>query len=113
MIAVMRRLAIPVAAFASLAALLPVAPAAAAPRTHVVMIDKMKFGALPPDVRAGDSILWINRDILRHTATANDRSFNVDLLAGAKARTVIRKAGAIPFYCKYHPGMRGVLRVAR
>jgi len=107
----MRRL-IPAAAFASLAALLPVAPAAAAaPRTHVIVMDKMKFGALP-QARVGDSIVWINRDILRHTATARDGRFNVDLAAGAKGRTVVRKAGAISFYCKYHPGMRGVLRVA-
>lgn len=97
------------------ALLLLVAPslAAAAPRTHVVTIDKMKFGALPADVKAGDTILWDNRDLFRHTATAKDGSFNVDLSAGAKGKTVVRKAGAIAFTCKYHPGMRGVLKVAK
>jgi len=97
------------------ALLLLVAPsmAAAAPRTHVVAIEKMKFGALPADVRAGDTIIWDNRDMFRHTATARDGSFNVDLPAGAKGKTVVRKAGAIAFMCKYHPGMRGVLKVAK
>jgi plastocyanin len=88
-------------------------PAAAAPRTHVVVIDKMKFGPVPTDLKAGDTIVWENRDMFRHTATARDGSFNVDLPAGAKGKTVLRKAGNLDFTCKYHPGMRGVLKVAK
>ena len=95
------------------AALLLSPPAAAAPRTHVVVIDKMKFGSLPADLKAGDTIVWENRDIFRHTATAKDGSFNVDLVAGKKGSTLLRKPGAIAFSCKYHPGMRGVLQVAK
>ena len=94
------------------ALLLPWSPASAAPRTHVVVIDKMKFGPLP-DVRAGDTIVWENRDMFRHTATATSGAFNVDLPAGAKGKTIIRGAGTIAFACKYHPGMRGVLKVAK
>ena len=67
----------------------------------------------PATVRAGDTIVWDNRDVFKHTATARDGSFNVDLPPNAKARTVIRSAGAVPFYCIYHPGMTGVLEVAR
>jgi plastocyanin len=88
-------------------------PAAAAPRTHLVVIDKMKFGTLPADLRAGDVILWENRDILRHTATAKDGSFDVDLPASGKGRIVLQRPGAFAFSCKFHPGMRGVLKVAK
>jgi len=107
------RLRLPAALIASTAAslLLP-CPAAAAPQTHVVVMEKMKFGAIPA-VKAGDIILWVNKDMFRHTATAKDGSFNIDLPAGAKGKTLIRKAGAIPFFCKYHPGMRGVLKVSK
>ena len=87
-------------------------PAAAAPRTHVIVMEKMKFGAVPV-VKAGDTILWVNRDMFRHTATAKSGAFNVDLAPGAKGKTVVRKAGSIAFICKYHPGMRGVLKVAK
>jgi plastocyanin len=75
-------------------------------------MEKMTFGPVPT-VQVGDTILWVNKDIFRHTATAKDGSFNIDLPAGAKGKTVIRKAGAIPFVCKYHPGMRGVLKVSK
>jgi plastocyanin len=85
--------------------------AAPAGRQHVVVIDDLKFGAIPAELHRGDTIVWDNRDIFRHTATAQDKSFDVDLQAGAKGRTVLRKAGTIPFLCKYHPGMRGELRV--
>lgn len=87
------------------------APLAAAPHTYVIMIDKMKFGPVPTNVRAGDVILWVNRDMFRHTATARNGGFNVDLQPGAQARTVVRRPGSIAFYCKYHPGMTGLLRV--
>jgi plastocyanin len=90
-------------------ALLPVSiPAAAAPQTHVVIVDKMKFGPVPAVAR-GDTILWVNRDILRHSATSSGH-FDVDLPAGAKVRMKVTAAGSFPFVCKYHPGMRGVLK---
>lgn len=99
---------------AAVAALLLVTPpAAAAPRTFVVVIDKMKFGAVPATVRPGDSIVWVNRDLFRHSATARNGSFNVDLPPKARAKTLIRSPGTIAFFCKYHPGMTGVLRTAR
>ena len=106
-----RRLALAVGA-AALALLAPAA-APAAPRVHTVIIDKMKFGPVPASVRAGDVILWVNKDMFRHTATARNGSFNIDLVAGASGKTVVRGAGAIPFFCKYHPGMKGQLRVTK
>ena len=103
-----------VAFAAGVALLLPTAtPAAAAPKTYVVVMDKMKFGAVPANLKAGDVLVWENRDMFRHTATAKDGSFNVDLPAGAKGKTVLRKPGTFAFSCKYHPGMKGVLKVSK
>jgi len=100
------------ASVASGGALLLSAPsAAAAPRVYTVVIEKMKYGPLPAQLHKGDAIIWVNRDFLRHTVTAADRSFNLDLPAGAKGKTVLAKSGNIPFVCRFHPGMRGVLQV--
>jgi plastocyanin len=87
--------------------------AAATPRTHVIIVDKMKFGAVPPGLHVGDLIIWRNQDMFRHTATAADGSFDVDLPAGKSGKVILRKAGAISFKCKFHPGMTGILKVAR
>ena len=86
----------------------------AAPRAsvHRSEMARMRFGAVPAGIKAGDTILWVNRDVVRHTATARDGSFDVDLAAGASGRSVARRAGDFAFYCRFHPGMRGILTVA-
>lgn len=89
-----------------------VSPAAAAPKTYVVVIDKMKFGPVPAKLRKGDRIVWLNRDMFRHTATAANKSFDVDLPPNSKATTVVGSMGAIPVTCRYHPGMRTMLKVS-
>ena len=86
-------------------------PAAAAPHTYTVVIEQLKFGPVPQKLHKGDSIIWVNRDILRHSATAADHSFDADLLPGARVRTLLARSGRIAFVCRYHPGMRGVLEV--
>ena len=106
-----RRRLLGASAGALLLLLLADSPAAAAPHTYLVVIDKLKFGSVPAQINRGDSIVWVNRDFLRHTATATDHSFDVDLPAGAKVKTVLKRRGSFPFVCRYHPGMRGVLRV--
>jgi plastocyanin len=75
-------------------------------------MQNMRFGPVPANIRAGDSIVWINRDIVAHTATARNGSFDVVLPSRGSATTVLPRAGTIAFYCRYHPGMRGSLAVA-
>jgi plastocyanin len=94
---------------AALGALLPVAFAApAAAATRVIVIDQMKYTPVPP-LKVGDTVLFQNRDIFRHTVTASNNSFNLDLPPGTQASLHINSAGHASFYCKYHPGMRGTM----
>lgn len=99
------------------AALLPLAPALPARaasgrgRTYTIIVDKMAFGAAPPGIKVGDTVTWTNRDIVRHTATARNGAFNVDLPPGASASAVMSRAGAIPYYCRFHPAMQAQLSV--
>ena len=86
------------------------ADATAAPRVHVVVIDKMAYGPMPAGVRAGDIIEWVNHGILEHTATARDGSFDIDLKPGATAR-MTAKAGSFVVFCKFHPTMQANLVV--
>ena len=80
-------------------------------RSATVAVDKLAFGAIPANMRVGDSIVWANRDIFRHSATAAGH-FDVDLPPGTRRRMVLRRAGAFTFMCKYHPGMKGMLKVS-
>ena len=81
-------------------------PAAAA--THVVVIDQMKYTPVPP-LKVGDVVTFVNKDMFRHTVTASNNSFNLDLMPGTQGSLHINSAGHAMFYCKYHPGMRGTM----
>jgi plastocyanin len=98
-------------AAATLTALAVTAPAAFA-ADYLVVIDKMKFGPVPAELHPGDTITWQNDDILRHSATARDESFDVDLPAKSSMEMVVGDAGSVEFFCKFHPGMKGVLIIA-
>ena len=67
-------------------------------------------GYLAPAV--GDTIEWINRDILAHTATARNDDWEVTIEPEKTARTVLSKAGTIEYYCRYHPNMTGRIVVS-
>jgi plastocyanin len=101
----------PLLAVCAGALLLATSPAAAAPRSYTVVIEKLKFGPLPPQLHKGDTIVWVNKDFLLHSATAADHSFDVNLPPGKAGKIVLTKSGSIPFVCRYHPNMRGVLQV--
>ncbi|MDQ0251866.1 plastocyanin [Sphingomonas kyeonggiensis] len=84
----------------------------APPQKYTVVMANMSFGKLPSGVKVGDTITWVNRDTVAHTATARDRSFDVRVQQGQSVSMVVKKAGNIAFFCIYHPAMRGTLAVA-
>ena len=89
-------------------------PAAAAPPAHhdfTIAIAGMHFGPAPAGLKVGDTIIWVNRDIVAHTVTARDHSFDGTLEPRHSVRLTLRRAGNIAFYCRFHPAMQGVLAV--
>lgn len=85
---------------------------ASAPRQYTVTMANMSFGRLPAGVKVGDTIVWVNRDTVPHSATARDRSFDIRLGQGQTIRMPVKKAGTFAIYCIYHPAMRATLTVA-
>jgi plastocyanin len=87
--------------------------AQAAAKTFNVDIENVAFGEMPTDARVGDVVEWRNKDFVAHTATAQDGSFDVQLAPGQSARTALKRAGVVKFYCRYHPNMTGEFTVGR
>lgn len=79
---------------------------------YTIVLDKMKFGPVPAELHAGDTIIWQNNDIFRHSATARDKSFDVDLPPKTEVRMAVDVSGTMGFFCKFHPGMTGTLFVS-
>ncbi len=68
---------------------------------------------MPAEVTAkvGDTIEWINKDALAHSATAKNHDWDVLIGPNKTARLVVKKAGAVDYYCKFHPNMTGRVTV--
>ena len=64
------------------------------------------------DVKVGDTVTFVNKDEIAHTATAGDKSFDSKTLeAGATFAFKPTKAGKIDYVCLFHPGMTGTITV--
>ncbi|PSH64357.1 amicyanin [Phyllobacterium brassicacearum] len=94
-----------------IAVALGVAAAPAWAETLQVTIDKLVFSPAVINARAGDTIEWINKDILAHTATVKG-GWDVMIPAGKSARLVLDKVESADYYCRFHPNMKGKVTVA-
>jgi len=81
--------------------------------TIQVTIDKLAFSPTEVNARVGDTIVWDNKDILAHTATAGNKDWDVMIAAKQTASLVLKNAGSIDYFCKFHPNMKGRVVVAR
>ncbi|MDR5740994.1 MULTISPECIES: cupredoxin family copper-binding protein [unclassified Caballeronia] len=89
-----------------------VLPADAIAATHVVVIEGMRFDPPALTVARGDRVVWINKDLLPHTATADAKAFDShDIAANASWSYVARDAGHYAYSCALHPAMHAVLDV--
>jgi plastocyanin len=93
-------------------AVFPAALAHAAGKTHTVRIEGMKFVPERLEVIAGDTVVWTNKDFLPHTVTASEAKVESGELAPNKRwRFVAKKKGEMPYICRLHPVMKGMLVV--
>lgn len=85
-------------------------PAEAA--TIQVTISGLAFSPAEITAQVGDTIEWINKDFVAHTATARDKTFDVLIPAGGKGSLVLKAAGAVDYYCRFHPMMKGKIQIS-
>lgn len=91
------------------ALMLAAAPAAAA--TIEVTIDKLVFSPATVEAKVGDTIEWVNKDVFAHTATVKG-GWEVMIPPGKSASLTVTAAGAVDYFCRFHPNMRGRVNVA-
>jgi plastocyanin len=79
---------------------------------HTVAIEGFAFKPAALEVKAGDEIVWVNRDIVEHTATASDAAFDSkSLKPGSSWRWQAARAGRHDYTCALHPTMTGTVTV--
>ena len=81
-------------------------------QTHTVTIEGMKFQPEALTVALGDTVVWINKDLVAHTATSQTDAFDSKMISPDKSwRLTVRKPGEIAYICTYHQTMKATLRV--
>ena len=80
---------------------------------HRIEIANFVFATETLFVKVGDKITWVNMDIVPHTATAKDRSWDTGLInSGDSATIVVSTNMEGSYFCEYHPTMIAQLNVA-
>ena len=79
--------------------------------TIQITIDNLVFAPAEVSAKVGDTIEWINKDVFAHTATARNGDFDVMMPPNKTVTLVVKKAGTVEYYCRFHPNMKAVLRI--
>jgi plastocyanin len=79
--------------------------------TIQVVMENLAISPAEASAKVGDTIEWVNRDVLAHTATARNGDFDVTIPPKKTVTLVLKKAGTIEYYCRFHPNMTASLIV--
>jgi plastocyanin len=84
----------------------------AKPKTHTVTIEGMRFQPESLTVARGDTVVWVNKDLVPHTVTSEGGNFDSqDIQADKSWRLTVRKTGEYAYICTFHPTMKARLHV--
>ena len=85
--------------------------AIAAPITHTVVIEGVKYEPDTLTVKRGETVVWVNKDPFPHTVTAKGAFDSRDIGAGKSWKYIARKSGEYAYICTLHSNMKGALKV--
>jgi plastocyanin len=83
------------------------AASAAAPAKLQIPIARVAFSKTDVSVSVGDTVEWVNNDIVDHTATDRKDHWNLSIAPGKSSSVVMKTAGTFEYFCRYHPNMVG------
>jgi len=79
--------------------------------TIEITMDNLVISPADASAKVGDTIEWINKDVFAHTATARNGDWDVSLPPKRSGSLVLKKAGTVDYYCRFHPNMKATLAV--
>ena len=79
--------------------------------TIQIVMENLVFAPAEATAKVGDTVEWINKDIVVHTATARNGDFDVTMPPKKTVTSVLKKAGIVEYYCRFHPNMKAVLKI--
>jgi plastocyanin len=80
--------------------------------TIQITMENLVISPAEASAKVGDTIEWVNKDILAHTATARNGDWDVTMPPKKTVTLVLKKAGTVEYYCRFHPNMKATFVVA-
>jgi plastocyanin len=79
------------------------------PETHTVTIENQKYSPVSVTAAPGDTVLFINKDLVPHTVSAlGVKGFDSGLIAaGGEWKLEAKSPGTFAYHCLLHPEMQG------
>ena len=79
--------------------------------TIQITMENLVISPAETSAKVGDTIELINKDVFAHTATARNGDFDVTMPPSKTMTLVLKKAGTVDYYCRFHPNMKATLVV--
>ena len=102
----------PKSMFPIVVALMVGASVSAHAATIRITMENLVISPAEASAKVGDTVEWINRDIFVHTATARNGDWDVALSPKKTGTLILKKAGTVDYYCRFHPNMKATLTIA-
>lgn len=80
------------------------------PKTYTVEIKDMKFVPEAITVKKGDTVLWVNRDIMNHDVTERTKAWTSSAIKPGSSWKMAMADDA-NYYCSIHLVMKGTISV--
>jgi plastocyanin len=93
------------------AALMMGASISAGAATIQISMEDLVISPAEASAKAGDTIEWINKDIFAHTSTARNGDWDVTIQPKKTVTSILKKAGTVEYYCRFHPNMKATLTI--
>jgi len=72
-----------------------------------IKISQMKFNPLSATVKLGQTLKWVNDDLVPHTVTSTHGDFDSkEISPGQNWSFKVKKLGRFEYLCAFHPTMR-------
>ena len=88
---------------------------AARAEEHVVTINDLRYEPARIEIKAGDTVVWKNKDERDHTVNADKKAPEAfksgKIASGETYKRKFTKAGSYAYSCEYHPRMKGTVMV--
>jgi plastocyanin len=80
--------------------------------TIEISMENLEISPAEASAKVGDTVRLVNKDDFAHTATAQNGDFDMTMPPKKTVTMVLKKAGKVEYYCRFHPNMKATLNIS-